>query len=796
MASKFGDSGINEKHPEADRTEYVEDSKRGALTTVEYASSDEEGQEAPKPPTTARDLVTEVLSVEDDPTLSPWTFRMWFVGVGVSVFAGTITTINTFKPQSIHIHLVFVAVITYILGTAMAVVLPSKGKLGRILNPGPFNKKEHSAICIMVAASAATPEAMQVLAVQRLFYNIEVKPPVAIFLILSTQMLGYGVAGLLRPTLIYPSKMLYPTNLPTASLLENLHRDRKNSTSKMRVFYIAFSVLFLWQAFPQYIMPLLAGVSIFCLSMRKNLLVTNLFGGSMANEGLGFLSMSFDWSMISSHGNPLWLPFQTLMNTMVGYLIAIPLIMGLYYSNTWDANKFPFLSPNMYSHKSTAQKYKVYNQTRILNSRHEVDHDLLMKEGLPYLTAAGALGKTIMNMAITAAISHMILWHHNDLKSALEIFSPLKLIFKPKQWNFKFWTWKTERPTPEEAEEICPHYRVMLNYDEVPSWWFGGLWVLSAAIGLLCSQLAGSTLEIWAFFVAVFLSATLLIFFAALTAMFGTTLNVQPLIQMIGAYLLPGRPVANLYFATFGYNSLYQAKNMLKDLKLGQYLHLAPKATFTCQIIGTVIGCVMSYIMMMQITEEKRDILLAIQGTNVWSGQLVQSQNSAAMTWGGLAKYLYSWGARYQYVSFAFVIGIFAPVPFWVAHQFLPKLRLDYWNTAIIGGYMYHLTQGTHSGILFHFVSGFISQFWLRKYKTNWFIKYNYIMSAGIDGGAQVINFILTFAVFGAGGKVVPFPPYWGNNHEKGNYDYCLRDPALGSGKHKKKGGGKSSGGE
>jgi hypothetical protein len=28
----------------------------------------------------AKELVTNVLSVDDDPTLNPWTFRMWFLG--------------------------------------------------------------------------------------------------------------------------------------------------------------------------------------------------------------------------------------------------------------------------------------------------------------------------------------------------------------------------------------------------------------------------------------------------------------------------------------------------------------------------------------------------------------------------------------------------------------------------------------------------------------------------------------------------------------------------------------------
>lgn len=105
----------------------------------------------------------------------------------------------------------------------------------------------------MVAASAATPEAMMVLAVQKLYYNIESSAAVGFFLIASTQMLGYGIAGLLRRTLIYPSKMLYPTNLPTASLLENLHREQSKSKKKMKVFYIAFAVLFVWQTFPTYL---------------------------------------------------------------------------------------------------------------------------------------------------------------------------------------------------------------------------------------------------------------------------------------------------------------------------------------------------------------------------------------------------------------------------------------------------------------------------------------------------------------------------------------------------------------
>jgi len=42
--------------------------------------------------------------------------------------------------------------------------------------------------------------------------------------------------------------------------------------------------------------------------------------------------------------------------------------------------------------------------------------------------------------------------------------------------------------------------------------------------------------------------------------------------------------------------------------------------------------------------------------------------------------------------------------------------------------------------------------------------QYNYLLSAALDGGSQVILFILSFAVFGASGNAVAFPNWWGNS--------------------------------
>ena len=53
-------------------------------------------------------------------------------------------------------------------------------------------------IVIMASAAAHSALATEVLAVQRLFYNITPNPASSIFLLFSSQLIGYGIGGLLR----------------------------------------------------------------------------------------------------------------------------------------------------------------------------------------------------------------------------------------------------------------------------------------------------------------------------------------------------------------------------------------------------------------------------------------------------------------------------------------------------------------------------------------------------------------------------------------------------------------------
>jgi OPT oligopeptide transporter protein len=200
----------------------------------------------------------------------------------------------------------------------MALLIPRWGPIGRFLNPGPFNRKEHAAIVIMASAASVSAESTLVIAAQRMFYNGYPNKAAAIFTTMSSQLLGYGLAGMMRGTLLWPVKMLYPANLPITTILETLHSDKSGNQQRLRVFWIVFAGLFLWTIIPEYLFPLLIGFSIFCLAKQDSLVFTNLFGGSNGNEGTGFLSLCLDWNYIAGFGSPLWLPLQTLTNSLIG----------------------------------------------------------------------------------------------------------------------------------------------------------------------------------------------------------------------------------------------------------------------------------------------------------------------------------------------------------------------------------------------------------------------------------------------------------------------------------------------
>lgn len=362
-------------------------------------------------------------------------------------------------------------------------------------------------------------------------------------------------------------------------------------------------------------------MSIFCLIDRNNLVFTNLFGGSQGNEGMGLLNVCFDWNYIAGFGSPLWMPLQTLVNSFIGYLGGIAISMGLYYSNIWRAKDFPFMSQLLYDGSSNTTSSNPYNETAIMNPDFTVNNKAVDEAGLPYLTATYVNYLITSNAGLTATLVHMLLWNYAEVSLgwAWITVANLKKLLRPD--NYYFWRQTGSRTEEEKSKlrddpTIDPHYKLMLDYDEVPNSWYFLIFAASFIIGLVCLYVMKSTLPWWGFILATILLGIFLVFFGAQYAITGFGFNLQPIFQMLAGYMFPGRPLgklhtrflliasnfilANMYFTSYTYNALTQGFLLLRDLKLAQQNKLSPKATFTTQVIGCILGALLNYVMMIR----------------------------------------------------------------------------------------------------------------------------------------------------------------------------------------------------
>ncbi|KAJ7093296.1 peptide transporter MTD1 [Mycena belliarum] len=753
-SDSFSDEKAGEKN-EKSSVQIAEPATGEVYDDLRQIDLDEDGKE--RPIVTDVDVATRLISLEDDPTLPAFTFRMWFLGIGLSCFGAVLGQIFYFRPQTISVSQLFLQILAYILGVIMQEVIPGpfnerysfitpNNAFWRFMNPGPFNMKEHVAITIFASTAAGSALAISVFAADELYYNLQINPGVGIFTLIGSQLMGYGLGGIMRSFLVYPTYMVFPSLLPTVQLFDALHRGKKIFLQKKRVkfFWTVFCGIFIWEWFPEFIAPTLTGISIFCLANRKSAWFTRIFGGAAGNEGLGMFAFCFDWNYVGSGGGSLgalFTPLSTQLSLYSGTLICIIAFCALYANNVWNGQNFPWLSQELFYENGTQ-----YDQLSILDENFRLDKAALEVQGLPWFASSQVLTKIGTNLSIGATITHVILWYGKDILEVIRRY--------------------------RAGDTYDPHLAKMKAYPEVPMWWYILVFVGSFAMAMATIYTGHSGLPGWGLVVGIIISAIFLPFVVTVYAITGFTTSMQNLVQIIGASMMPGSPQTNMYFTLYGFNTLQQALGLVQDLKM-QYTKLPPRVTFTVQSLGAIVGGLLNYVIMKVIISTHREILLDVQGSNIWSGQQVQSFNADAVSWGALGNTLYAPGGRYGIVPFSILIGLVVPVPFYLIHRYYPKLGANHVMTPILCWTLGYLSVGINTSVFTTFLLAVFSQYYLRRYRPRWFRKYNFLLSAALDGGTQVMVFVFTFAVGGGSGKVANMPN-WALN-PVGNPDYCMR---------------------
>ncbi|KAL0098126.1 OPT family small oligopeptide transporter [Phycomyces blakesleeanus] len=695
------------------------------------------------------EIVNQIASVEDDPNTKVLTVRAFVSGSLLACLGSSVYQLMQFKPVPVPLSNMFLLILAYLLCQGSTRVF----KTGTLLNPGPFNVKEHTLIYVIVSSANASAYGTYILGAQQLYYTEYPSAAGGIFLLFATQIIGYGIAGQLRPFLVYPSQMIWPTSLPTVSFLKTFNGPGNESRFLIKFFFAVFFAVFVWELVPQYMFPLLGGFSIVCLAKRDSVWVQRIFGGISVNEGLGIGSISLDWTSLSYYA-PLVLPLYVQFNIYGGILILWLLAPLVYYFDVWHAKSFPFLSNGLYQLNEETGEAVRYPQALVLDELNNINLTALEEVGRPYYGAIYAIQYIFINFGVTSMVTHVILYHGADIKNIA--FA----IFRRK-----------------ESKEQDIHNRLMSAYKEVPAWWYYIIFVCGIGLNIGIGYANKSQLPWWGFLIAIILSTVLSLPLNMITAITGTGFGLNVVAEMICGFMLPGNPVANMYFKTIGYNTMSQAGAMAADLKIGHYLKVPPRIVFSAQMLGTVIGCIFNYIVNYTIINSKREQLLDPNG-NIWSGSTPQTINSAAITWGAIGPmFMFGPGTLYYFFLWAFIVGLFLPVPFWLLHRFFPKVGFNYINVPMILVGLCTLPGSSSSWITLSWVIILVSQLYVKRRYSKWYVKHNYLMSAALDSGASLMSFLLAMTVFGGGDGIErPFPNWAGNNNDIPYYDYCCAD--------------------
>jgi OPT family oligopeptide transporter len=132
----------------------------------------------------------------------------------------------------------------------------------------------------------------------------------------------------------------------------------------------------------------------------------------------------------------------------------------------------------------------------------------------------------------------------------------------------------------------------MQSYTEVPTWWYGGVGVISFVFLIIAIHLFPTQLPIWGACIAILLAIILSIPLSMLQAITNQQIPLQVMPELISGYILPGRPIANVIFKTITYIGTYQAISFAGDLKLGHYMKIPPRTMFTIQVVAAVVSCI------------------------------------------------------------------------------------------------------------------------------------------------------------------------------------------------------------
>ncbi|KAK6205266.1 oligopeptide transporter protein [Scheffersomyces amazonensis] len=714
-------------------------------------------------------IVREIVPLEDDPSIPVFTFRYFILAIIFIIPGAFIDTMNSYRTTSAAYSIFFVQIASHWAGKWLAKVLPNKevrifGRFKFNLNPGPWSIKETALITITANSGATGNQGTTPLSLSEVYYGTKVNGALAIFYMWAIVFIGYSYSAIARNFLIYDPQFIWPSALMQTTLFQTQKKsdgDSKLGSKQMKVFFIALIGMSVWEFFPEFIFPMLSSLAFLCWVAPRN--KTANFIGSGLN-GMGFLNLTLDWSNITSSImlSPYWIQVIQFIAFVFGAWILLP---AAKWGNLTDF-KYGLMSNGLFLSNGTA-----YPTNKLLTNDLRLNQTALAELGPVHMGAQTAWNMFFAYASYISGVVWVCLFGYESMGNSI------------KKLYASFRARKTSDKTL--ALSINEQYTDRLNklqskYNEVPQLWFLILFAASFITLLVIFATGRLFMPWWCMIVGIAFGALIVTPLSWLYALSNFQLAIGSFDELLYGYMVQNRtdkhPVGATIYGAIAGDAWYRAQYILQDQKIGHYMHLPPKAVFFSQIFGALVGIPINYAAMRWVLNTKMDFLngTKIDPLHQWTGQSLKSYNTKAVQYVILGpKILFE---NYSILPYGFVLGVGAPIVFYILHRLFPNSRLKFrlWNTTVFFSTMENFYGNLSTGYFSQFIGGTVAMFWAYRYKHELWKRYNYLLAAAFDTGYN-LTVLLIFIIFSSG-RVINMPNWWGNNEESVERCFALVD--------------------
>ncbi|KAK9237785.1 OPT oligopeptide transporter protein-domain-containing protein [Lipomyces kononenkoae] len=678
--------------------------------------------------------VRSVTEPFDDPTAYVETFRVYFLAIIWTMIGTGVSQFFAFRMPSIYINSAVIQLFLYPCGRFMQYVLPDWGFTFRgtrhSLNPGPWTYKEQMLATLMVnVANGATYVTRNNIMTQKLpiYYNTPIALGYEFLMNFSSQLFGFGFAGMLRRWVIYPVKAIWPTVLPTLALNRALLKTEKKENingwtiSRYKFFLSIFVFSFVYFWIPDYLFQALSTFNWMTWISPKNFTLAIVTGSSL---GLGFNPWTtFDWN-VANFNNALSVPFYSAVNQFTGMFIGGFIILALYYTNYKWCAYVPINTNDLRDHFN-----KSYNVTKILTNGL-FDEKKYQAYSPPYYSAGFMVTYGTYFVVYPLALVYITANEWKSISSAFRDF--YRGLRYRKRSNYSSFN--------------DPHSKMMAAYKEVPDWYYLGILVLSFVFGVICVQVYPQDTQtpVWGIIVVIAVCVAFLLPITIVQSATGFSLSISVMAEIIAGFLYPGNGMANLILKCYGAQTEHQAESYISDQKMAHYAKIPPMAIFRGQLVSTVFQAIVS-VGVVQWQMYNIQNLCAPNQPDKFTCPGLKTIYSASIMWGVIGPRR-TFSGVYQVFAWCWLVGFILAPTFWIIKKYYPR-AFRYVNPVLIIGGMGFWAPYNLSYYIPNLYLSFAFMFVIRRRFLAWWEKYNYVFSAAMSAGVAFSAIIIFFAV-------------------------------------------------